>query len=876
MNSLRRKDVGVIIVLVFVVCSMAGVGVGGVIATPPDSIESTSKGTTLTGTDIPQATQSDGYASIVSEDPERGTTLDSGQDVTIQFTVDYDMAGKDPGYISVSWGEDRYEQPHKEVNIDQQSGSKEITITQSANSGWDQGVLNIDVWPESNDDFNEAVDSDTIEYDIDGSDGGGGGGGGSGELPSADIECETNIEEGQDFTCFGDGSEDPDGYINEYEWEFDDNTEYGDSAEFYASSDGIWTVYLTVTDNDGNTDTSTESIDISEQNVAPEPEISCDSSVTLGKEVACSAAGTSDPNENIDQYEWEFGDGTSATGVEARHTYDQLGSYTVELTVTDTEGLSSEVTEQVNVEPTAPEIHDIRADQTVMVGETVELSARAGDPGGLEPLSYSWTFGDESSSQESFTVRPSDVGTISGELMVTNTDDVSTTETFQIEVEDQPPEITRLELGRSSISAGDSVDLSTDVTDPAGRDIEMTYEWKIGDETYQGESVSPTLTEVGSHDITLTITNEYGTTASETETIRVENVRPDLDVSTRNTIDAGSSESFSVNVNDPSSGSTTVVMFSNGEEVARETVTQQSETIQLSHSFNPGTKSIRIEARDEHGGSASETFEVKVDGEAPEIVSYSPEQLQQGVSTGDQIEFSVSVNHPDGAATDTGWFVDGERVKRDSTTFSKTFTEHNSSVVEVVVTDEYGITTSQTWQVQADTFRESPRIEDHTTAERLSIEEGIDILTFSFRNPEANDRSAVVEIRAETPDGISVSEAQNLDEMDGAQSAVVREVAPGFQEDMSLGITVDDESLSGEEVNFEYEVLYYPEDAPETSVQIEKESIDLYVGQDGTNTENSVSGESSDDSAPGFGFSSGIIAVVALMIGSRLQHIKTD
>lgn len=872
MSLPRKKELSVIIVTILLTCSILGIGVTEVLATPDNSLESGYKSGTPTAADRAQTTsQSDGYASIVSEDPERGKTLDSSQDVTIEFTVDYDTAGEDPGYISVSWGEDQYEQPHKEVNINQQSGSKDITITQSVNSNWDQAVLDINVWPESSDDFNVAVDGDNIEYSVDDS----GGGGGSGELPSAHIECEINIEEGQDFTCFGDGSEDPDGYIDEYEWEFDDNTEYGESAEFYAFDDGYWIVYLTVTDNDGNTDTSTESIDISEQNVAPEAEISCDSSVTFGEEVACSAAGTSDPNENIDQYEWEFDDGTTATGTQASHTYDQPGTYTVGLTVTDTEGLSSEVTQQVNIEPTAPEIHDIRVDQTVMVGETVELSARTTDPGGLEPLAYSWTFGDESSSQESFTVRPSDVGTISGELRVTNTEDVSTTETFQIEVEDQPPEITRLDLGRSSISAGDSVDLSADVTDPASRDIEMTYEWKIADKTYQGGSVSPTLTEVGIHEVTLTVKNEYGTTASETETIRVENVRPDLDVSTRSTIDAGSSESFSVNVNDPSSGSTTVIMFSNGEEVARETVTEQSETIQLTHSFNPGTKSIRIEARDEHGESVSETFEVEVDGDAPEIVSYAPEQLQQGVSTGDRIEFSISVNHPDGAATDTEWVVDGERVKRDSTTFSKTFTEHKSTVVEAVVTDEYGITTSQTWQIQADTFRESPRIEDHTTAKQLSVEEGIDILTFSFRNPEANDRSAVVEIRAETPDGISVSEAQNLDEMDGAQSAVVREVAPGFQEDMSLGVTVNDESLNGEEVNFEYEVLYYPEDSPETSVQIEKESIDLYVGQDGTNTGNSVSGESSDDSVPGFGFSSGIIAVVVLVIGSRLQPVKT-
>ncbi|MFO1328802.1 MAG: PKD domain-containing protein [Rubrivivax sp.] len=54
-----------------------------------------------------------------------------------------------------------------------------------------------------------------------------------------------------------------------------------------------------------------------------------------------SAAGSSDPDGSIASYEWTFGDGSTATGATASHTYSTAGTYTASVKVTDNLGLSS-------------------------------------------------------------------------------------------------------------------------------------------------------------------------------------------------------------------------------------------------------------------------------------------------------------------------------------------------------------------------------------------------------------------------------------------------------------------------------------------------------------------------------------------------------
>ena len=73
-------------------------------------------------------------------------------------------------------------------------------------------------------------------------------------------------------------------------------------------------------------------------------------------ELACGfdASASTDTDGTIVSYDWTLGDGATAAGVTASHTYAAAGTYSVTLTVTDDGGLTGAATNAVTV--TAPGI----------------------------------------------------------------------------------------------------------------------------------------------------------------------------------------------------------------------------------------------------------------------------------------------------------------------------------------------------------------------------------------------------------------------------------------------------------------------------------------------------------------------------------------
>ncbi|WP_259058405.1 BspA family leucine-rich repeat surface protein [Salinibacter ruber] len=71
----------------------------------------------------------------------------------------------------------------------------------------------------------------------------------------------------------------------------------------------------------------------------------------VGQEIVFDASESSDPDGQVQSYEWDFGDGTSGSGPEPTHTYQEADTYTVRLTVTDDNGAVSEKTSDLQVRP---------------------------------------------------------------------------------------------------------------------------------------------------------------------------------------------------------------------------------------------------------------------------------------------------------------------------------------------------------------------------------------------------------------------------------------------------------------------------------------------------------------------------------------------
>ncbi len=72
--------------------------------------------------------------------------------------------------------------------------------------------------------------------------------------------------------------------------------------------------------------------------------------------VTVDGTGSSVPDGAIASWSWEFGDGHTADGATATHTYAEAGTYTIRLTVTSNAGAVAATTQQVTVGPQDPNL----------------------------------------------------------------------------------------------------------------------------------------------------------------------------------------------------------------------------------------------------------------------------------------------------------------------------------------------------------------------------------------------------------------------------------------------------------------------------------------------------------------------------------------
>lgn len=140
---------------------------------------------------------------------------------------------------------------------------------------------------------------------------------------------------GQILEFDGSLSKDIDGSIVKYVWNFQDGTAQSETEtpkiNHTFASGGNYNVALTTIDNEGGSSTFINPIFI---NTPPVAEFKQN---TLSKplEISFDALASSDIDHDTLTYKWNFGDGTSGTGITISHLFSSPGNYQVSLMVSD-------------------------------------------------------------------------------------------------------------------------------------------------------------------------------------------------------------------------------------------------------------------------------------------------------------------------------------------------------------------------------------------------------------------------------------------------------------------------------------------------------------------------------------------------------------
>lgn len=210
-------------------------------------------------------------------------------------------------------------------------------------------------------------------------------------------------------------------------------------------------------------------------------------------------------------YSWDFGDGKLSSGVEPTHSYSEAGEYIVTLRAMNREEYDED-TKIIYVSNASVPVEAcfLLSSASVNVGQAVSFTncSTGAD-------SYSWSFGDGSSSTSE---NPNHVYNTAGNYIVVLTasnDDYTDTYQKQVTVINVSNPEACFTYSPSSIEAGQTVSFNNCSSNAD------TYYWDFGDGT-NSTAVSPShvYNEAGSYNVTLTATGG-GNSDSETKQLTV-------------------------------------------------------------------------------------------------------------------------------------------------------------------------------------------------------------------------------------------------------------------------------------------------------------------------------------------------------------------
>ncbi len=235
-----------------------------------------------------------------------------------------------------------------------------------------------------------------------------------------------------------------------------------------------------------------------------------------------SATGGSSPYS----FTWNFGDGTAAFGSSHSKTYTTAGTFTVELTASDFNGVSNTVTRSISItnplvnNPLTATITTPANNADLNVGQAVNFQASA--TGGSSPYSFTWNFGDGtaafgSSHSKTYTT----AGTFTVELTASDFEGVVDSKSITVNVIEQSNPTPSIDLKANNQDGTLTVTVNTPVTLTwSSQNVTVctaSGSWTGSRSLGSSEVVTPTT--AGSRTYTLTCTDADNATVSDSVTV---------------------------------------------------------------------------------------------------------------------------------------------------------------------------------------------------------------------------------------------------------------------------------------------------------------------------------------------------------------------
>ena len=385
------------------------------------------------------------------------------------------------------------------------------------------------------------------------------------------------------------------------------------------SAFGTYVVELTVTDDDGGTDTDTAQITFT--NVAPVASAGAD--VTADEGAGVQLAGTC-TDGGPTTFAWDFGDGTAleTTTLTPTHAYAQDGTYQATLTCTDAGFQTDADTATVTVANVAPSVSGLTCTFNGLVGS---CTTGWSDPGVQDVVTYLWDLGDGTT----YTGTASAAGLTQGHtyaaggtytVTLTLTDDAGASGSATTTTTSNALPVAVLDGPYVFDEPGGFIEPGVGTLDPDGTitqfwfDLDDDPDWETMTQTWQPVFFSTTEEGVA-RPVRFHVVDDQGGISVEVEsTATVNNVAPTINSLTCEQVSTGSClVRCELDVEDPGEDLEEWVLSWLGGTAVQEPLTLDGQyVLEATPACSPGMElDLEHLVRDRDGGEATQTVRIE-------------------------------------------------------------------------------------------------------------------------------------------------------------------------------------------------------------------------------------------------------------------------